>query len=205
MKILAAKQGVLAAAALLLGLSASSAAQDEAQEIAPANTLTYLIDGTASSVSVKVPFFAISSKTAHFPSMTGEVTIVPEDPSQARVDVTLDANTLTASDETTLRRLKGEKFFWVEEHPTVRFVGTRLEMTDELNGKFYGQLTARGFTRDEVLEVEFDRSPTEAMPGQIVGAKGKMVIDRRDYGMTSFAVIVGKKVTIRMTAQLVSQ
>ncbi|WP_432199663.1 YceI family protein [Erythrobacter sp. W53] len=165
--------------------------------------LAYVLDASASSVSAKVPFFGLSSKTATFPEMTGAVSITPDQPDAALIDVTIDARALTAPDTATLNRLRGEKFFWVEKYPSVRFVGTRLTMTGAKSGKVDGKLTARGVTRSETLAVTFDTPPTSAAAGQAVTLNGTMTIDRRNYGMKSYQLIVGKQVTIRLKARMV--
>ncbi len=164
--------------------------------------LSFILDASASSVSAKVPFFGISSKSAEFPKMEGEVTIVPGQPEGAVVDVTFDARELQAPDEVTLKRLRGEKFFWVEKYPTIRFVGNELTMKSPTSGIVKGQLTARGVTNDEELEVSFDTPPEQAAPGQAVNLTGKMTINRRDYGMRSYQLIVGNKVSISLRARM---
>ena len=122
--------------------------------------ITYRLDAEASDVSARVPFFGLSSKTARFPRMEGSVSVVPQEPDQAVIDVTFDAAAIEAPDETTLRRLRGERFFWVERYPTIRFVGRSLDLETPTSGRVTGQLTARGVTRTETLEVEFERDPT---------------------------------------------
>lgn len=163
---------------------------------------SYVLDASASAVTAKVAIFGLASKTATFPSMVGKVTIVPDKPQEALIDVTIDTRALTAPDGATLRRLKGEKFFWVEKYPTVHFVGHRLEMTDATTGTVHGKLTARGVTRDEQLAVAFDIPPQTAAPGASVTLNGEMQIDRRDYGMTAYNFIVGRTVTIRLRARM---
>ena len=167
--------------------------------------LNYTLDAQASAVSAKVAFFGLASKTAGFPSMSGRVTIVPDRPSEALVDVAIDATRLVAPDKVTQKRLRGEKFFWVEKYPTVHFVGHRLVMRDATHGSVDGKLTARGVTRDEELFVTFDQPPNDAPRGEAITLNGEMQIDRRDYGMTAYRFIVGKQVTIKLTARMVPQ
>ncbi|MEM1196984.1 MAG: YceI family protein [Pseudomonadota bacterium] len=164
--------------------------------------LIYTLDSTASSVSAKVPFFGISSKTARFPKMAGAVTLVPGDPAAARIDVTFDATALEAPDSVTLSRLRGEKFFWVEKYPQVRFVGDNLELTSATEGTVTGELTARGVTQPATLEVEFDTPPLTAPMGEAISFTGKTTIDRRKYGMKSYQLIVGNKVKITLSAKM---
>jgi len=164
--------------------------------------LIYTLDASASNVSAKVPFFGLSSKTAEFPEMTGRVTIVPGQPEQAIIDVTFDATALEAPDSVTLSRLRGEKFFWVEKYPSVRFVGKSLVMTSATKGTVSGQLTARGVTQPQVLDVTFDTDPLTAAEGRPVTFTGTTKIDRRKYGMKSYQLIVGNKVDIKLRARM---
>lgn len=164
--------------------------------------LDYRLDARASEVTAKVPFLGLASKTARFPEMSGSVRIVPGAPEQAAIDVTFDARALEAPDETTLRRLRGEKFFWVERYPTIRFVGRSIRFTSPTRGKVTGQLTARGVTNTETLDVTFASDPARAS-GDTVRFSGEMTIDRREYGMRSYQLIVGNKVNIALSARMV--
>lgn len=182
-------------AALFLSLPGSLGAQSGA-------ALEYRLDASASEVSARVPFFGLASKTARFPRMEGRVRIVPGAPERAIIDVTFDATEIEAPDAVTLRRLRGEKFFWVERYPTIRFVGRSIELTTPTRGTVTGDLTARGVTRTETLEVTFASDPEAAGNGPVTFT-GEMEIDRRDYGMRSYQLIVGNKVDIRLSARMV--
>ena len=164
--------------------------------------LDYRLDAGASNVSAKVAFFGLASKTARFPRMEGKVTIVPGAPERAVIDVTFDAVAIEAPDETTLERLRGEKFFWVEKYPTIRFVGRSIKLTSPTKGTVTGELTARGVTRTESLKVTFASDPAKST-GRPVSFSGEMEIDRRDYGMNSYQLIVGNTVDISLKARMV--
>ncbi|QUL38103.1 YceI family protein [Erythrobacter sp. JK5] len=164
--------------------------------------LTYTLDASASNVSAKVPFFGLSSKTATFPKMEGTVRIVPGQPERALIDVTFDATAIKAPDSVTLERLRGEKFFWVEKYPQVRFVGRSLKLTSPTRGTVSGELTARGVTQPQVLDVTFDTDPLTTARGKPVSFTGTTTIDRRKYGMKSYQLIVGNKVDIRLRARM---
>lgn len=163
----------------------------------------YALDAGASEVTAKVPFFGLSSKSMKFPEMSGKVRIVPGSPEAATIDVTFDATALQAPDETTLKRLRGERFFWVEKYPTVRFVGKSLKLKSATRGSVAGDLTARGVTKPQTLNVTFDTDPVKSAPGQAVRFTATTTIDRREYGMKSYQLIVGNKVDITMRARMV--
>ncbi|QIQ85513.1 YceI family protein [Erythrobacter sp.] len=172
-----------------------------AQQPGP-GALTYRLDANASDVSARVPFFGLASKTARFPRMEGAVTIVPDAPERAVIDVTFDAEAIEAPDRVTLRRLRGEKFFWVEKYPVIRFKGRSLTMSSPLEGTLEGVLTARGVSRPQTLAVTFDSPPGEAV-GKPISFTGRTTIDRRDYGMKSYQIIVGNEVDIELRARMV--
>ncbi len=163
---------------------------------------SYTLDTKASSIAAKVPFLGLGSRTATFNTITGSVKFVPDEPSAARVNVTIHTRDIKAPDSLTLKRLKSEKFFWVEKYPTARFVGSNLTMTSARQGKISGKLTARGVTRPETLYVTFGQAPSSAM-GKPIGLTGSMKINRKNYGMNSFNLVVGKTVTINLKARMV--
>lgn len=164
--------------------------------------LRYTLDTTASSVSAKVPFFGLSSKTARFPRMQGAVTIVPGAPEQAVIDVTFDATAIDAPDDVTLARLRSDKFFWVDKYPTIRFMGRSLKLTSPVSGIVSGELTARGITRPANLDVTFTADPI-AQAGKPVSFTGTTTIDRRQFGMKAYQLIVGNKVDITLKARMI--
>jgi polyisoprenoid-binding protein YceI len=161
----------------------------------------YTLDASASNVSAKVPFFGLSSKTARFPRMQGAVTIVPGAPERAMIDVTFDATAIEAPDSVTLARLRGEKFFWVEKYPTVRFLGRSLKLSSATRGTVSGELTARGVTRPATLDVTFTADPVTQV-GKPVSFTGTTTIDRRNFGMKSYQLVVGNKVDITLKARM---
>jgi polyisoprenoid-binding protein YceI len=116
--------------------------------------------------------------------------------------VTFDATAIEAPDEVTLARLRGEKFFWVEKYPTIRFLGRSLDLKSPTRGTVTGELTARGVTRPALLEVTFDGDPL-VQTGRPVSFIGTTTIDRRQFGMKSYQLIVGNQVDITLKARMV--
>jgi polyisoprenoid-binding protein YceI len=162
----------------------------------------YTLDASASNVSAKVPFFGLASKTARFPRMEGAVTIVPGAPEKALIDVTFDATAIEAPDSVTLARLRSDKFFWVEKYPSIRFIGRALKLSSTTRGTVSGELTARGVTRPATLAVTFNADPI-AQAGKPVSFTGTTTIDRRQFGMKAYQLIVGNKVDITLKARMV--
>jgi len=163
----------------------------------------YELDAAGSDVTAKVAFVGMFSKTARFPKMTGAIMLAPENLEAMDLRVTLDATALTAGDAVTLGRLKGPDFFDVANHPTVTFQGHGMTMTGPKSSKVTGTITARGVTKPATLTVSFAEPPQTARKDDAIDLTATTTIDRRDYGMTAYSLVVGKKVTITIKARMV--
>ena len=170
---------------------------------AAAPSQRYIVDAAASDVSAKVAFFGLSSKTARFPQVSGGVTLAADDPERIDLTVTIDARAITEPDKVTLERLRGPRFFDVEKHPTIVFRGQRMRLIGDRTAEVAGQLSARGVTRTATLSVRFAEPPSEADGRRPLELTGEIVIDRRNFGMTAYPLIVGRKVRVSIRAVLV--
>ncbi len=166
-------------------------------------TFHYHLDARASEVSARVSFFGLASKTAQFPKMKGTITLQPGRLDTIDLDVELDATALTAGDRLTTGRLKGPDFFDVAHFPVVRFAGQRMTMTGPVTAQVVGTITARGQTHPAMMDVAFQDPPARTSGHVPVQLSARATIDRRDFGMTAYSMIVGKKVTITVNTRMV--
>ena len=185
---------------LLIILAALLAMLQPAQ--GAAGDLRYVIDKSASRVDAKVAFLGIASKTAKFPDMSGTFNLSFADLEALDMVVDIDARTLTTGDSQT-KTLKGKSFFDVARHPTVRFVGKRLKMTGDKTADVEGLITARGITRPIQLKVTFSVPPFSTGGTQPISIVGTGVIDRRQFGMTAYPIIIGAMVNVTIRARMV--
>jgi polyisoprenoid-binding protein YceI len=169
---------------------------------AMAGDLRYVVDKAASRVDAKVAFFGIATKTARFPDMSGTFNLSFADLEALDMVVDIDARTLTTGDSQA-KTLKGKNFFDVARYPTVRFVGKRLKMTGDKTAEVDGQVTARGVTRPIKLAVTFSVPPYSTGGTQPIAIVGTGVIDRRQFGMTAYPLIIGAMVKVSIHARMV--
>jgi len=162
----------------------------------------YAID-SGSSVSAKVGFLGLASKTAGFPKVSGWIQLAPARLQSINLSVRIDATSITAGDKVTLERLKGKDFFDVQHYPAVTYRGTAMRMTGERTAEILGEITARGITRPSTLQVTFAAPPARLSGREAVGIDGTTQIDRRQFGMTAYQFVVGNTVTIRLRARMV--
>jgi len=168
----------------------------------PAPGHRYWLDGSHSSVSARVSYMGLGSKTARFPQMRGFIRLNPAHLDTIELDVELDAAALDAGGKTDTNYLRGKDFFWVQQYPSVRFTGHRMTMTGEVTGNVDGEITARGVTRPATLTVTFQAPPARATGRDPIQLSAQTRINRRDFGMTAYSMVVGKTVTITIDARL---
>ncbi|MET3436817.1 YceI family protein [Sphingomonas sp. 1185] len=184
----------MAVAAMLMGGAGSATAP---------SSLAYGIDPARARVQAKVGFFGLGSKTAHFPRLEGRVALSDRDAQAVTLDVRIDAQALEAGDSLTRSRLRGPDFFDVERYPRVIFHGSTMTRTGPHSAQVAGTITARGVTRPATLAVDFSRDFAAMTGHEPVHIAASTRIDRRDFGMTTYPLIVGRQVTITIDADLV--
>ncbi len=113
-----------------------------------------------------------------FTNFTAAIAFDPENMAQSKVVVRIDLNYIEAAYSDVAENLKKKDWFDIENFPTARFVSTNFK---HLGGKAYqvtGEFSLRDITRAEVLYFTLE----EYDEHQAV-IKGKMVINRLDYGV----------------------
>ena len=162
----------------------------------------YALDTQGSDVKARVAFFGLASKTARFPDISGSFAVTPTDIGSARMDVDIDARSLTTGDGQTAI-LRGRQFFDVKRYPTLHFSGQHMEMTGDRTATIDGAMTAHGVTRPIRLAITFATPPMETGGTQPIALVGTTSVDRYAYGMRAFPLIVGRMVNVTIRARMV--
>ena len=162
----------------------------------------YWLDGPHSAVTAKVSYMGFGSKVARFPQMRGSIRLNPARLNTIGLEVELDANAMSAGSKSDTTYLRGQDFFDVDQYPVVRFAGQSMRMTGPTNAQIEGQITTRGVTRPTTLTVTFRDPPARANGRDPIELSARTSINRKDFGMTAYSVVVGKTVTITINARL---
>jgi polyisoprenoid-binding protein YceI len=174
------------------------AAMSEQTKLPPAGTWTF--DHAHTTVGF-VARHMLSKVRGRFTRFEGTVTIA-ERPEDSRVEVDIEAASLTTDTEMRDNHLRSDDFLEVDRYPQLRPKG---DTTFEL----VGDLTIKDITREVVLEAEFlGWGPTADGTATLAAFTARTEIDRESWDMTwNVAVetggwLVGRKVQIEIEAEI---
>jgi polyisoprenoid-binding protein YceI len=138
----------------------------------------------------KVEFFVGSSAgdvNGTFNSWKGRLNLAtPGVPESATLSLEISAASMTTGSRVKDKMVKGPKFFFVENYPTVTFSSTNVIPSGDPN-KFQvqGKLTLLGVTKPVAFQVTLNRDGRGG--GQVYA---DLSFDRRDFGMTQSVPLV---------------
>jgi polyisoprenoid-binding protein YceI len=145
--------------------------------------MTYQIDPKHSAAHFKIRHMMIANVGGEFNSVSGTVEFDAAKLDQARVDASIDTNSLHTGDPQRDGHIKGADFFDVAQFPTITFKSSKFTAA----GSGYtvaGDLTLHGVTKPVTLKVD-TLSPeiTDPWSGQRRGLSAVTTINRKDFGM----------------------
>lgn len=167
----------------------------------------YDLDQAHTTVEFVARHLMITKVRGRFATFSGSINVaeVPEDSS---VEVSIDAGSVSTSQDQRDEHLRSADFFEVEKYPALTFKSTSVQ-PDGDTWKVTGDLTVRDVTRSVVLDVEFDGANTTPWGTQAIAFSAQTEIDREAWGLTynqaleTGGVVVGKKVRIELNVEAI--
>jgi polyisoprenoid-binding protein YceI len=166
------------------------------------------IDQAHSNVEFSVRHLMISNVRGRFGDIAGAITLDPENPRSALVDVTLQTASIDTRQEQRDAHLRSADFFDVEKWPTITFRGKRVDGDTDSEFRLYGDLTIRDVTRPIVLDVTKEGEGSDPWGSQRTAFSATTKINRRDFGLTynmaleTGGVVVGDEIKISVEVEL---
>jgi len=114
----------------------------------------------------------------NFDKWEASLTFTSPDETTGVLEIKIQADSVDTGSGMKNGKLKGKDFFDVEHNPVITFRSTKIVQTGHDTYEVDGDFTIRGVSNPEKLTLVVDGKGTGA--GEI---KGKMVFNRKDYGM----------------------
>jgi len=174
------------------------------------STTTWNIDPAHSIAEFKVKHMMIANVKGRFSRVSGVLIRDGSDPTNDRVEATIESASIQTGDEQRDGHLKSADFFDVEKFPTLHFKSTGIKVVGEGELSVEGDLTIRGVTRKVRFAVEGPTPPAKDPWGNTrIGVSATTKINRKDFGLTwntaldGGGILVGDDITITLDAQFV--
>lgn len=171
---------------------------------------TWVVDQTHSSVQFEVSHLAVSSVTGVFTGFTGSIVSNDASFDNARVNATIDVNTVDTNNLERDKHLKEDDFFNAASYPNITFVSSVFKKNADDSFTIQGDLTIRDVTKPISLSATYG-GIVSISGKQKAGFSAKGKINRFDYGLKwddvldSGGLIVGETVDIVLNIELVKQ
>jgi polyisoprenoid-binding protein YceI len=142
----------------------------------------------------------------HFGDFEGTIHVA-EKPEDSSVELSMDASTITTDNDTRDNHLRSGDFLDLENHPTITFKSTKVELLGGDRIRVTGDLTIRGVTREVVLDAEYVGVGMDAYGRTRVAFSARTEIDRDDFDVSwnmaleTGGLLVGKRVQVELEVQ----
>jgi polyisoprenoid-binding protein YceI len=162
----------------------------------------YEIDPSHSRIGFAAKHAMVVNVRGEFKVYGGEVHLDEANPSNSRIHLTIDANSVDTGNKDRDAHLRNPDFFNVETYPTIVFESTKVEKTDDDLYTLIGDLTIKGKTEPVSVDFELTGTANDPWGNFRAGFEGKATVNRRDWGLDfnvaldKGGVLVGEKIKL---------
>jgi polyisoprenoid-binding protein YceI len=152
----------------------------------------------------------ITKVRGRFLKWEGTLTLDEQDWSKSRVEVSIDAASISTGDEKRDGHLRSADFLDAEKFPKLTFKSTKVEKASGDKLKVTGDLTIRDVTKSVTLDVEQLGKAKDPWGNNKIAFNGKVVVMREEFGakwnqaLEAGGVLVGKQVDIDLELQAIA-
>jgi polyisoprenoid-binding protein YceI len=169
------------------------------------------VDPTHSAVAFSVRHFAMATVRGTFDRFTGAVFLDEGTPSNSKIDVSIDIDSVNTREPKRDGHLKSPDFFDAKKHPPMTFKSTNVERVGT-GYRVTGDLTIHGTTKSVVLDVDpLSRELASPLKTIVRGTHASTKISRKDFGLVwnialeTGGVAVSDEVAIDLDLELVKK
>ncbi len=172
---------------------------------------TWKADASHSSVKFSVSHLVISETEGTFKVYDANVISTKDDFTDAKIDFSIDVNSINTENEMRDKHLKSDDFFNAEKFPKIVFKGTSFKKVSGNKYVLEGDLTIRDVTKKVKLDVVYGGTVKDPYGNTKAGFKVTGTVDRLAYGLKwnvlteAGGAVVGKDVELTVKLELQKQ
>ncbi len=182
-----------------------------AKVFANAQTTQWGYDDTHAKVGFSISHFGISETEGKFTKFSGSVLSDKPDFSDAKIDITIDVNSINTEAPQRDAHLKSADFFDVAKFPSIVFKSKKLTAAGKNKYKLTGDITMHGVTKEIVLDVIYKGTVVDPFKNTKAGFKLSGTLNRNDFGLSwngklaSGEILVGNEVELLINIELIKK
>ncbi len=150
---------------------------------------TWSVEKSHATVKFTVTHMGISETDGNFKVFDGSIDAPTPDFVNAKVNFTVDVNSINTDNEKRDGHLKADDFFNVEKYPTMKFVSTSFKKAKGNNFTLEGNLTIRDVTKKVKFAVLSNGIIKDPYGNTKTGFKATSTINRKEFGLKWNAVL----------------
>lgn len=176
-----------------------------------AQTQKWGYDISHAKVGFSISHFGISETEGKFTQFNGLVLADKADFSDAKIDITIDVNSINTEDTKRDEHLKSADFFDAVKYPNITFKSKSLKSVGKNKYKLTGDFTMHGVTKEITLDVIYKGTVVDPYKNTKAGFKLSGVIDRTQFGLVwngtlaAGGLLVGNEVNIEINIELIKK
>ncbi len=170
---------------------------------------SYTIDPTHSRIGFQARHAMVTTVRGHFEDFEGTFTLDEANPSASTAQLTIQAVSVTTSQQQRDEHLRSSEFFDPATYPTLSFTSTSIEKTGDDEYAVTGDLTIKDVTKPVTLDLTFSGGAKDPFGNNRVGFEGTAAINRKEWGLVWNAaletggVLVSEKVKLDFDVSLI--
>jgi len=175
------------------------------------NKTKWALDPAHSELIFRVRHLMISNVKGEFQKFDVSIESDGNDFKDAKVSVTIDANSISTNNADRDAHLRSADFFDTENHQKLTFESTELNKLDEDNYQLKGLLSIKGTSKEVVLDVDFGGFMKDPYGNEKAGFSISGKFNRKDWGLNWNATLeagglmVSDEVRLNAEIQIVKQ
>src|SRR5436309_7454718 len=133
----------------------------------------------------------VATVRGEFEQFEGTVEFDEHDLTRSRVEIRIEAASVTTRNAQRDEHFRSADFFDVEHYPYITFKSKRVVMQDAQHGQLVGDLTIRSMTREVVLDGEYSGVSQTPWNTYSAGFSLRGKVNRKDWGLNWNMVLAG--------------
>ena len=170
------------------------------------------LDKAHSGIKFAITHLVVSEVEGNFKLYEGTIeTKTATDFSDAKVDFSVDVNSVNTENEMRDKHLKSDDFFSAEKYPAIKFKSISCKKISAKTFKLEGDLTIRDVSKRVSFDVTYNGNAKDPYGNTKAGFKATTSINRLDYKLKwnslteTGGMIVGDEVRITVNIELALQ